>query len=180
MRKYFINIPELKLNDKQRKLLYKRYLSYKKQNKGYNKNSINPAFTTLHTNIDVLKGIYSDTILNTIEKLCKNFPKDDMFERKSPYEFLTTSGEVKVHRDPVRLAVLTIPIKHDNSQLEFWNDEQTKMVSKLYYKNKTHIMSTRTQHRVVSESDQRVFWQASIFVKDYETVMKEYMQGKLF
>ena len=30
MRKYFVDIPELKLNDKQRNLLYKRYLAYKK------------------------------------------------------------------------------------------------------------------------------------------------------
>ena len=179
MRKYFVDIPELKLNDKQRNLLYKRYLAYKKQNKGYNKNTYKH-FKTLHTDTDVLKGIYSNKIIKTIEELCKDYPIDDRFERQSAYEFLTTTGEVEIHRDPIRLAVLTIPIKHDDSILEFWNEEQTKTVSKLHYKNKTHMMTTQTQHRVISESNQRVFWQASIFTKDYETLMKEYMQGKLF
>ena len=179
MRSYYVHIPQLDLNDKQRQLLYKRYLSYKKQNKGYNKNTYDH-FTTLHTNIDVLKGIYSDTALKTIEELCKDFPKDDKFKRESSYEFLTTTGEVKIHRDPVRLAVLTIPIKHENSQLEFWNENETRIITQLDYGNKTYIMKTRTPHRVTTSSKDRVFWQASIFIKDYKLVMTEYLQGKLF
>ena len=41
-------------------------------------------------------------------------------------------------------------------------------------------MKTRTPHRVTTSSKDRVFWQASIFIKDYKLVMTEYLQGKLF
>jgi len=178
---YFFHIPELDLNDKQRSALYKRYLIFKATNKNLNRNTYQGSFfKTFHTDIDVLKDVYSNKILKQIEELCKGYP-NDRFERSSSYEFLSTEGKVELHRDPVRLAVLTIPIRDvEHNNLEFWNEETTKIVKKLDYDNKTYIMRTRPPHSVLTASKSRVFWQGSIYIQEFDNIMKEYKQGNLF
>jgi len=176
---YFFHIPELDLNEEQRSILYKRYLLSKITHKGYNDHT-HQYLKTFHTNIDVLKDIYSKEIIQQIEHLCKGLPTDK-FNRDTSYEFLKTEGEVKLHRDPVRLAVLVIPLLNkDNNKLEFWNEEETKIVKELDYGTKTYIMRTRVPHSVSTSKKPRVFWQGSIFIRDYDQLQKDYRQGKIF
>ena len=114
------------------------------------------------------------------EKLCEGYP-DDRFNRSSSYEFLKTEGKVDIHRDPVRLAVLTIPLLNKgNNKLEFWNEKETKIVKELEYGYKTYIMRTKIPHSVSSSKKPRVFWQGSIFTRDYNQVQKDYRQDKIF
>jgi hypothetical protein len=178
---YFFHIPELDLNNKQRSALYKRYLIFKATNKNLNRNTYQGSFfKTFHTDLDILEGIYSDKILDQIKELCKGCPVDK-FERGSSYEFLMTKGKVKLHRDPVRLAVITIPLRdEEHNNLEFWNEETTRIVKKLDYDNKTYIMRTRPPHSVLTSAKPRVFWQGSIYTREFDNLMKEYKQGKLF
>ena len=94
---------------------------------------------------------------------------------------MKTQGKVEIHRDPVRLAVLVIPLLNkDNNKLEFWNEEQTKIIKELNYGTKTYIMRTRVPHSVSTSKKPRVFWQGSIFTRDFDEVLKEYSQGRLF
>ena len=130
--------------------------------------------------LDVLKQIYSDEIIQQIQELCKE-PPIDKFNRSTSFEFLKTQGKVEIHRDPVRLAVLVIPLLNkDNNKLEFWNEEQTKIIKELNYGTKTYIMRTRVPHSVSTSKKPRVFWQGSIFTRDFDEVLKEYSQGRLF
>lgn len=176
---YFFHIPELDLNEEQRSILYKRYLVSKITHKGYNSYTYD-YLKTFHTDIDILKGIYSEKILGQIAKLCEGYP-DDRFNRSSSYEFLKTEGKVDIHRDPVRLAVLTIPLLNKgNNKLEFWNEKETKIVKELEYGYKTYIMRTKIPHSVSSSKKPRVFWQGSIFTRDYNQVQKDYRQDKIF
>ena len=55
---YYFHIPELDLNEQQRAILYKRYLVSKITHKGYNKHTYE-YLKTFHTDIDILKEIYS-------------------------------------------------------------------------------------------------------------------------
>ncbi len=176
---YYFHIPELDLNEEQRSILYKKYLLFKITHKGYNPHTYN-YLKTFHTDIDVLKGIYSEKILSQIKKLCQGLP-DDKFNRSTSYEFLKTEGKVDIHRDPVRLAVLTIPLLNkDNNKLEYWNEEETKIVKELDYGYKTYIMRTKIPHSVSTSKKPRVFWQGSIFIRDYDQLQKDYRQGKIF
>jgi len=177
-KEYFFHIPELDLNTEQQSILHKRFLVSKITHKGYNKNT-HSYLNTFHTNINVLEGIYSESTIKQIEDLCGGFP-EDKFGRSSSYEFLMTKGKVQMHRDPVRLAVLTIPIKHDDSKLEFWNDQETEIVSELDYSDKTYIMRTKTPHSVSSSKKTRVFWQGSIFTRDFDQLQNDYLDGRLF
>ena len=85
-----------------------------------------------------------------------------------------------MHRDPVRSAVLTIPIKHDNSKLEFWNEQETEIIKELEYGYKTYIMRTKTPHCVSSSKTPRVFLQGSIFTRDFDQIQTDYLNGQLF
>lgn len=176
---YFFHIPELDLNDEQRSKLYKKYLVSKITHKGYNQNTHN-YLNTFHVDSDIFEGIYSKDNIQQIKSLCKNYPTNDKFKRESSYEFLKTIGEVEMHRDPVRLAVLTIPIKHDNSKLEFWNEQETEIIKELEYNHKTYIMRTKTPHCVSSSKNARVFLQGSIFTRDFDQIQIDYLNGRLF
>tara|TARA_Y100000593_G_scaffold84229_1_gene159396 strand:- start:34 stop:579 length:546 start_codon:yes stop_codon:yes gene_type:complete len=176
---YFFHIPELDLDDEKRDILYKKYLVSKITHKGYNRHT-HQYLKTFHTEVDVLKQIYSDEIIQQIQELCKE-PPIDKFNRGTSFEFLKTQGKVEIHRDPVRLAVLVIPLLNkDNNKLEFWNEEQTKIIKELNYGTKTYIMRTRVPHSVSTSKKPRVFWQGSIFTRDFDEVLKEYSQGRLF
>ena len=178
-KEYFFHIPELDLDNNQRNILYKKYLVSKITHKGYNKHT-HQYLKTFHTEIDILKDIYSDEVIKQIQHLCKGLPTDK-FDRDTSYEFLKTEGKVEIHRDPVRLAVLVIPlINKDNNKLEFWNEEETKVVDELDYGTKTYIMRTRVPHSVSTSKKPRVFWQGSIFTRDFDEVLKDYRQGRLF
>ena len=178
-KEYFFHIPKLDLNDEQRSILHKKYLVSKITHKGYNKNT-HQYLKTFHTEIDVLKDIYSSQIIKQIEDLCEGLPIDK-FNRHTSYEFLKTEGKVEIHRDPVRLAVLVIPLfSKENNKLEFWNEEETKIVNELDYGTKTYIMRTRVPHSVSTSKKPRVFWQGSIFTRDFDEVLKDYRQGRLF
>ena len=74
-KEYFFHIPELDLDDKKRNILYKKYLVSKITHKGYNNNT-HQYLKTFHIDIDVLKDIYSDKLIQQIQELCKNFPND--------------------------------------------------------------------------------------------------------
>ena len=176
---YYFHIPQLDLTEQQRSTLYKRYLVSKITHKGYNRHTYE-YLKTFHTDIDILKEIYPKKILDQIEKICEGLP-DDKFNRSTSYEFLKTEGKVEIHRDPVRLAVLVIPLLNkDNNKLEFWNEEQTEIVDKLEYGTKTYIMRTRVPHSVSTSKKPRVFWQGSIFTRDFNKIQKDYLQGKIF
>ena len=45
---------------------------------------------------------------------------------------------------------------------------------------KTYIMRTRVPHSVSTSKKPRVFWQGSIFTRDFDEVLKDYRQGRLF
>ncbi len=178
-KEYFFHIPELDLDEDKRDFLYKKYLVSKITHKGYN-NHTHQYLKTFHTDIDVLKDIYSNEVIQQIEDLCKGLPTDK-FNRDTSYEFLKTEGEVELHIDPVRLAVLVIPLLNkDNNKLEFWNEEQTKIVDELDYGTKTYIMRTRVPHSVSTSKKPRVFWQGSIFTREFDEVLEDYRQGRLF
>ena len=76
---------------------------------------------------------------------------------------------------------MVIPLlDKDNHKLEFWNEEQTDIVDKLEYGTKTYIMRTRVPHSVSTSKKPRVFWQGSIFTRDFDQLQNDYRQGKIF
>ena len=78
---YFFHIPELDLDDEKRDILYKKYLVSKITHKGYNRHT-HQYLKTFHTEVDVLKQIYSDEIIQQIQELCKE-PPIDKFNRST-------------------------------------------------------------------------------------------------
>jgi len=164
--KYFFHIPELDLNNEQRTLLRDRY--QKQVNKGYMFQSDD--LTCYYTNPEMLVGIYPDHIVNEIG------------EKFTGYEFLTNNGEVSVHRDRIRFAALTIPIHNDDGlEIEFWDEERKDIAERLDYGYKSWIMRTQVPHGIPGKSQTpRVFWQASLHGKQFDDIMYDYEEGKLF
>lgn len=164
--KYFFHIPELDLNEEQRSLLRERYNS--QVDKGYMFQSDD--LTCYYTNPDFLTGIYPDHIINEIG------------EKFTGYEFLTNNGEVNIHRDRIRFAALTIPVYNDDRlNIEFWDEERKDVAERLDYEYKTWIMRTQVPHGVPGKAKHpRVFWQASLHGKQFDDIMYDYEQGKLF
>ena len=109
-KEYFFHIPELDLDDNQRNILYKKYLVSKITHKGYNKHT-HQYLKTFHTEIDILKDIYSDEVIKQIQHLCKGLPTDK-FDRDTSYEFLKTEGKVEIHR-AVSYTHLTLPTNRE-------------------------------------------------------------------
>lgn len=163
---YFFHIPELDLDDEQRQMLRERY--HAQTEKGYMFKSDD--LTCFYTNPEMLVGIYPDHIVNEIG------------EKFTGYEFLTNNGEVDVHRDRVRFAAIAIPIYNDERlELEFWDEERKEVIERLDYAHKSWIMRTQVPHGIPVKSEQpRVFWQASLHGKQFDDIMHEYQEGKLF
>lgn len=164
--KYFFHIPELDLTVDQRIILKEKYLN--QVEKGYMFKSDD--LTCYYTNPEMLIGIYPDHIVNEIA------------EKFTGYEFLTNDGEVNVHRDRIRFAALTIPIFNDDRlNIEFWDEERNGVVERLDYGTKSWIMRTQVPHGVPGKAKHpRVFWQASLHGKQFDDILYDYEEGKLF
>ena len=101
-----------------------------------------------------------------------------------PFDFLETHGKVLKHIDDMRYGVITVPIIELGHTLEFYASDDASVtddvVETMKYNNKTYIFNPKIPHGVRTSDHMRLFWQGSIFNKNFEQIKQEYEQGKLF
>ena len=200
LHKHIFHVPELDLNDQQRSIIKERYYKFKEANPGVGFESVEreeggnnpgniattssdgePVFKYITSGIDLLEGVYTDKQIQQIKSLCS--PLDSM-NADEPFDFLETHGKVLKHIDDMRYGVITVPIMELGHTLEFYASDDASVtddvVETMKYNNKTYIFNPKIPHGVRTSDHMRLFWQGSIFNKNFEQIKQEYEQGKLF
>lgn len=108
------------------------------------------------------------------ENFCKQFNLD-ITTKESKFNKILAGGTLPVHTDPIRTAVIMVPLTSDPAPIEYY-------VGKLkvyeYVYTGVTLINAKIPHGVPNIDTDRIFYQVDVF-EDWESIVNKYEKGIL-
>ena len=117
---------------------------------------------------------YRVTECQLADDFCKQFNLD-ITTKESKFNKILAGGILPVHTDPLRTAVIMVPLTDSPAPIEYYVGKIK--VFEYYYTGVT-IINAKIPHGVPKIDTDRIFYQVDVF-EDWEAIVNKYEKGTL-